>query len=227
MSPNKNNKSIIKKILNQIFIILTICFSLFFWNIAGLNLNGDPYSLGFFHIKMETAFPFIAFLLWGIFTIKYILLNFSKREPIRQFYWILALALLSANILTSLHSENSISWLSLWITTLFMTFISGISIKTKLVWQCFGVGISLGFFWHYFLDPLISLTLIGGASLIFLWAGLHFTKNFHQFIYLCIFSALGVILSQDIMLHLIFIPFSILCFLFFYKTKKRLIAKIL
>ncbi len=215
-------ESTIKNILNLFFVILTVCFSLFFWNIAGLNLNGDPYSLGFLHIRMETVFPFIAFLLWGIFFVEYILFNFNKREPIRRFYWTLLLALLSANILTSMHPENSISWLSLWITMLLMTFISGISIKTKLVWQSFGVGIGLGFFWHYGLDPLVSLPLLGGASLIFLWAGLHFIKNFHQFIYLCLFVSLGIILSQNLLIFLIFFPLVIMSFLFFNKKIKRI-----
>jgi len=222
MKIKNSPKTKIIEFLNLFFVILTVCFSLFFWNIAGLNLSGDPYSLGFLSIRMETVFPFVAFLLWIIFLIEYILFNFNKRDPIRRFYWTLALALLCANILTAFHPENSISWLSLWITTLMMTFVSGISIKTKLVWQCFGVGIGLGFFWHYLIDPFVSLSLLGGASLIFLWAGLHFVKNFHHFIYLALFSVLGIILSQDLILHLIFLPFVILSFLFFNKKIKRI-----
>ncbi len=215
----------ISEYLNIFFIILTTCFSLFFWNISGINLAGDAYSLGFLNTRLETILPFSALLLLGIFFIEYILLNFNKRQPILRFYFVLALSFLMLNVLFSLHPENAIYYFFLWVISLMMTFISGISIKTKLVWQCFGIGIGLGFYWHYFIDDLVSLPLLGGASVIFLWAGQNFIKKFSDFFYLTIFSTLGIILSQDFNLHLLFIPFLFLNFLYFNKKIKRINAE--
>ena len=140
------------------------------WN-TGWTVSGDPYALGPYLPWLELVFPLAGLGLWGLFFSQWALGELRQIHITRWFYLLIFVSFFMVNVLFSVQPENSLGFLSIWLTASLALSVSLEKIYDRSwFWQLYIASIGIAFVAWWFHPPLISPDLL---ALSFLFLVLH------------------------------------------------------
>ncbi len=166
------NQSLASLLQGVFYISLVVLVLSLTWN-SGWTVSGDPYALGPYLPWLQLVFPLAGLGLWGLFFSQWALGQLRQIHITRWFYLLIFVSLLMVNVIFSVQPENSLGFLSIWLTASLALSLSLEKIyQTKTFWQLYSAGILIGFlFWWLnpaFIHPdLLALSFLFG--LLHVW----------------------------------------------------------
>lgn len=166
---NQSVASLLRGVFYTSLVALVLSLT---WN-SGWAVSGDPYALGPYLSWLQLIFPLAGLGLWGLFFSQWALGELRQIHITRWFYLLIFISLLMVNVLFSVQPENSLGFLSIWLTASLALSVSLEKIyQAKWFWQLYTAGILIGFvaWWlnPAFIHPdLLALSFLFG--LLHVW----------------------------------------------------------
>ena len=139
------NQGLVSLLRGIFYISLVVLVLSLTWN-SGWTVSGDPYSLGPYLPWLQLIFPLAGLGLWGLFFSQWALGQLRQIHITRWFYLLVFVSLLMVNVIFSVQPENSLGFLSIWLTASLALSVSLEKIyQTSWFWKLYAASILIGF----------------------------------------------------------------------------------